>query len=316
MGVKGLSSILTHYNRRRFAPVESQENGFTLALDVSCIFFKFAYSLDTEKCNGQFCFRDENIALDLEDIVEKFANLTLTINDVQEIVFCFDGSSRPQLKRHECEKRKKYENAKNRLIKKALNSKEFRFLLGKKFEQLYKNVIFKDASMEADAILCQYSKIVTVDSDIFMLSLFREKTISLFLLNKNQLPEIIEVDSFYKKNTITYVLYSIIAGNDYLPTLYHAQNHLCLFQLMENCVNLKDAYCAVKNKMRCKKIYNDFDSVNGVVKEWLSRIGNYLKYIKTMDQSYLCVGEVEHPKIALCNIELVTSCINNCNLFE
>lgn len=307
MGIKGMTQIIVNLNERINGVLPTKILDYKhLSIDISCIFFKCSKIIIPCEFDDAIYFTFLGKSINLTDTINEIIDIVGLIPNVNEITFCFDGLKRPILKYHECKKRCKTQNNFYKIVKKSLNSHQLITILKTEFEKKYSKINFYIADMEADIAVSKYNKILTMDSDIIMLALFKPNISLIYLLQRrySNLVEI-EINEKVKMFRNQLFLYSIIAGNDYLPTLYHCKDPIWLFNFLEDCSSIKDAYLKIFNKIKPKVKYTSEEDVKNIVNEWMNRVKNYFKYVKYSDQKYLCYGNKKQPEITSCEKKIV-----------
>lgn len=297
MGIKNILKILTPMSGALRLTNE------TVKVDFSCLAFIAGLSLIfespipfNEKKEG--CFRSGNMEIEImalikciifriEKIFNTCSNLKLDI--------CFDGPRRPMMKNAEAQKRVKYLTPKQVFLKNLLHEEQSQIIAKFKDFDLSQTPCFAElkttiAEAEADVIVCKGGEVsVTNDSDIILMSAIQQGSSYVVMCNVSEHCRIYDINDIRSDFDITSLyFYTLIAGNDYLPTLYSPVDTKKLyFNISKSVKTIKDIFVFLQ---QTKCVFKNDTNVNDcfvVLKEWIFAVTQFKEYLSSGDFTYL-----------------------------
>lgn len=289
------------------------KDGYTISVDMSCLFYKFGYSLIyAGSQQEEYVFSDEKQSINLLTVIFHILQYIKKIYKENEccINFCFDGNQRPLMKKSEIEKRIKNKSESGSFLRKALNEGKPKLVeiinnLCPKIKMI-KSFTIETAQGEADLILLKSDIIITTDTDLALMSVFTDnvKFVSFCKTFNNSFNMCVDEYRPFKKALF---FTSVFVGNDYLPTIYSTVKIEELFEMFKTANDIKECFEMIAPKLKNSQVF--IDNHEKIVQSWKTAVYNYEMYITKQDSNFLNYSDSSYNDIKKVPIENVLQLI-------
>lgn len=326
MGVKGLKKVL----KSELIPfmTDLDKNNEIVCIDVLGLIFAYCYSCieevrtpddsDTNEVIRKRAFLvNDSFRMSLDSVTNLMAK---TVGNIclkcAKIKLCVDGDKRPFLKQEELRQRHKKTraNPKANFLKMAIQNFKMDFvkMIAEKLKNMKHDVEVIKSEYEADCIVSSGTIIITTDTDIIMFAVFNDQVKYVGFSERGGVIRYVHIPTLKSKYNINQlIMYTFLAGNDYLPSIYSPQDPMKLFGKVTN--NLCDSYGNIYKFLRkCNKPLKSKEEVEPIVINWIDALSMYYMYLRTSNPLFIDKPtRFELKTIKDCDPCIVYECLKN-----
>lgn len=326
MGVKGLKKVIAGALSDTMIGSTSDE---VLCIDMLGLLFACSHGLlvksaeedqsdKTTSINGYVL--NNQFRLNIEAVCERILKHVSRIGTrFKTIKLCVDGDKRPAMKQMELDRRKLRTDSSDRanFLKRTMQYHKHEFVHALRDLLLHKqhDVQVITAAYEADCVVIDGTIVVTTDTDILMFTLFTDRVKYVSFLESGGKLRFLSISAFKMMYGIDRILwYSLIGGNDYLPSIYCPACPNTLYQKTA-CSFFTSFENILKSVRNHNKVYRDKSQVQPIVRMWLAALARYVAYLKTRNPEIIDVS-MDIWDIKKCDIFTVQRCLNDLPMQE
>lgn len=317
MGIKNIFRLFSgHFSDR----MKSVSGELAVNVDVSCLVHVVGYGVIDyipfmleDKVDNEFV--SDGLRIDLvllansmlKKICSPFSDRTKL-----RVKMIFDGVNRPLMKAGENAKRTKTANDRQSFIRQMLKDASEDIKKALTDSQVnHPKVIelsFVHASGEADCLVCKDADVtITNDSDIGLMACLQPNNPAhIIFCGFSNTVRVFDVEGAKRDlNIRALILFTIIVGNDYLPSLYSPTNPKELYGKLSFVHTCKEVF-ELLQKTRCQfKSIAQTSDCRMHLSDWLEKVHRFVLYLESGDPAHLNYISPSSP-LAIKNYSLQT----------